>query len=52
MPNTMTMQEQMEMSGLEITSLSQLQWNSSQVSHFGGNNTQGQACVTIVSREW
>ena len=56
----MTMQEQIEMSGLEImsslsssslSSLSlQLQWNSTnQWSHLWGGGQDGQTCVTIVS---
>ena len=50
MTNTMTMQEQMEMSGLEIMPLSPLQWNSTnQWSPLLGGGRRGQACVTIVS---
>ena len=63
MTNTMTMQEQIEMSGLEImsslsssssssssSSLSQLQWNSTnQWSPILGGGRRGQACVTIKS---
>ena len=57
MTNTMTMQEQIEMSGLEImsslsssSSSSQLQWNSTnQWSPLLGRGREFQACVTIVS---
>ena len=55
MTNTMTMQEQIELSGLEISlslssSSSQLQWNSTnQWSPLLGGGRDGQACVTIVS---
>ena len=50
MTNTMTMQEQMEMSGLEIMPSSPLQWNSTnQWSPLLGGGREGQACVTIVS---
>ena len=50
MTNTMTMQEQMEMSGLEIMPSSPLQWNSTnQWSPLLGGGRGGQACVTIVS---
>ena len=59
MANTMTMQEQIEMSGLEIMSSlsssssslsSQLQWNSTnQWSPLLGGGRAYQACVTIVS---
>ena len=62
MTNTMTMQEQIEMSGLEIMSslsssspsssslLSQLQWNSTnQWSPLLGGGREYQACVTIES---
>ena len=62
MANTMTMQEQIEMSGLEIMSSlstsspsssslsSQLQWNSTnQWSPLLGGGRQYQACVAIVS---
>ena len=60
MTNTMTMQQQIEMSGLEIMSslssssssslLSQLQWNSTnQWSPLLGRGRQYQACVTIES---
>ena len=61
MANTMTMQEQIEMSGLEIMSslsssssssslLSQLQWNSTnQWSPLLGGGQEYQACVTIES---
>ena len=59
MANTMTMQEQIEMSGLEIMSSlsssssslsSQLQWNSTnQWSPLLGRGQQYQACVTIES---
>ena len=60
MTNTMTMQEQIEMSGLEIMSSlssssssslsSQLQWNSTnQWSPLLGGGRAYQACVTIVS---
>ena len=47
----MTMQEQIQMSGLEIMSCSSpLQWNSTnQWSPLLGGGRQGQACVTIVS---
>ena len=46
----MTMQEQMEMSGLEIMPSSPLQWNSTnQWSPLLGGGRQGQACVTIGS---
>ena len=58
--NTMTMQEQIEMSGLEImsslssssssSSSSQLQWNSTnQWSPLLGGGREYEACVTIVS---
>ena len=60
MANTMTMQEQIEMSGLEImsslssssssSSSSQLQWNSTnQWSPLSGGGREFQACVTIES---
>ena len=61
MTNTMTMQEQIELSGLEIMSslsssssssslLSQLQWNSTnQWSPLLGGGREYQACVTMVS---
>ena len=63
MANTMTMQEQIELSGLEImsslsssssssssSSLSQLQWNSTnQRSPLLGGGRESQACVTIES---
>ena len=59
MTNTMTMQEQIELSGLEIMSslsssssslLSQLQWNSTnQWSPVLGGGQESQACVTIKS---
>ena len=56
MANTMTMQEQIEMSGLEImsslssSSSSQLQWSSTiQWSPLLGGGRESQACVTIVS---
>ena len=60
MTNTMTMQEQIELSGLEImsslsssslsSSSSQLQWNSTnQWSPLLGGGRQYQACVTIKS---
>ena len=58
MTNTMTMQEQIELSGLEIvsslssssSSSSQLQWNSTnQWSPLLGGGRNGQACVTIES---
>ena len=60
MTNTMTMQEQIEMSGLEImsslssssssSSSSQLQWNSTnQWSPLLGGGREYQACVTIQS---
>ena len=62
MTNTMTMQEQIELSGLEIvsslssssssssSSLSQMQWNSTnQWSPLLGGGRELQACVTIVS---
>ena len=61
MTNTMTMQEQIELSGLEImsslsssssssSSSSQLQWNSTnQWSPLLGGGQEFQACVTIVS---
>ena len=61
MANTMTMQEQIEMSGLEIisslslsspssSSSSQLQWNSTnQWSPLLGGGREAQACVTIES---
>ena len=60
MTNTMTMQEQIEMSGLEIMSSlssssssslsSQLQWNSTnQWSPLLGGGRESQACVTIES---
>ena len=59
MTNTMTMQEQIELSGLEIvsslsssssSSSSQLQWNSTnQWSPLLGGGREYQACVTIVS---
>ena len=46
----MTMEEQIEMSGLEITPLSQLQWNSTnQWSPLLGGGRESQACVTIKS---
>ena len=56
MTNTMTMQEQIELSGLEImsslssSSSSQLQWNSTnQWSPLLGGGRAYQACVTILS---
>ena len=57
MTNTMTMQEQIELSGLEImsslsssSSSSQLQWNSTnQWSPLLGGRRECQACVTIES---
>ena len=57
MTNTMTMQEQIELSGLEImsslslsSSSSQLQWNSTnQWSPLLGGGRDSQACVTIES---
>ena len=58
MTNTMTMQEQIQMSGLEIvsslssssSSSSQLQWSSTnQWSPILGGGRRGQACVTIES---
>ena len=58
MTNTMTMQEQIEMSGLEImsslssssSSSSQMQWNSTnQWSPLLGGGREAQACVTIES---
>ena len=60
MANTMTMQEQIELSGLEImsslssssssSSSSQLQWNSTnQWSPLLGGGRESQACVTIES---
>ena len=59
MTNTMTMQEQIELSGLEImssllssssSSSSQLQWNSTnQWSHLLGGGREFKASVTIVS---
>ena len=50
MTNTMTMEEQIEMSGLEITPLSQLQWNSTnQWSPLLGGGQESQACMTIKS---
>ena len=61
MTNNMTMQEQIEMSGLEImsslsssssssSSSSQLQWNSTnQWSPLLGGGRETQACVTIMS---
>ena len=58
MTNTMTMQEQIELSGLEIvsslssssSSSSQLQWNSTnQWSPLLGGGRSYQACVTILS---
>ena len=50
MTNTMTMQEQMEMSGLEIMPSSPLQWNSTnQCSPLLGGGWERQACVTIGS---
>ena len=48
--NTMTMQEQIKMSGLEIMPSSPLQWNPSNHQWYpllGGRHAQ--ACVTIVS---
>ena len=46
----MTMQEQIEMSGLEIMSSSPLQWNSTnQWSPLLGGGRESQACVTIES---
>ena len=46
----MTMQEQMEMSGLKITTLSPLQWNcTNQWSPLLGGGREYQACVTILS---
>ena len=46
----MTMQEQIEISGLEITTSSQLQWNfDNQWSCLLGGGREAQACVTIVS---
>ena len=60
MTNAMKMQEQIELSGLEImsslssssssSSLSQLQWNSTnQWSPLLGGGREAQACVTIES---
>ena len=56
MTNTMTMQEQIEMLGLEImsslssSSSSQLQWNSTnQWSPLLGGGQEYQACITIMS---
>ena len=50
MTNTMTMQQQMEMSGLKIMPSSPLQWNfNNQWSPLLGGGRQGQACVTIVN---
>ena len=56
MTNTMTMQEQIELSGLEImsslssSSSSQLQWNSTnQWSPLLGGGQEAQACMTIES---
>ena len=50
MTNTMKMQEQMEMLGLEIIKSLPLQWNSTnQWSPLLGGGQGGQACVTIVS---
>ena len=44
------MQEQLEMSGLEIMPLSPLQWiSTNQWSPLLGGGRQWQACVTIVS---
>ena len=52
MTNTMTMQEQIELSGLEIMPSSPLQWNSTdQWSPLLGGGREFQACVTIVSGE-
>ena len=49
MTNTMTMQEQIQMSGLEIMSSSPLQWNSTnQWSPLLGGGREGQTCVTIA----
>ena len=46
----MTMQEQMEMSGLKITTSSPLQWNcTSQWSPLLGGGREYQACMTILS---
>ena len=46
----MTMKEQIELSGLEITTSSQLQWNfNNRWSCLLGGGRQGQACVTIVN---
>ena len=50
MTTAMTMQEQIEMSGLEITTSSQLQWNCIyQRSPLLDRGREGQACVTIAS---
>ena len=50
MTNTMTMQQQMELSGLEIMPSSPLQWNSTnQWSPLLGGGREYQACVTIES---
>ena len=49
MTNTMTMQEQIQMSLLEIMSSSPLQWNSTnQWSPLLGGGREGQTCVTIA----
>ena len=49
MTNTMTMQEQMELSGLEIMPSSPLQWNSTD--QWSPVGREFWACVTIVSGE-
>ena len=50
MTNTITIQEQMEMSGLKIMTLSPLQWNSTnQWSPLLGRGRECQACMTIKS---
>ena len=50
MTNTMTMQEQIELSGLQITTSTPLQWYSTdQWSPLLGGRRGGQACVTIVA---
>ena len=48
----MTMQEQIKMSCLEITTSSPLQWNSTnQWSPLGGRQREGQACVVVSSND-
>ena len=50
MTNTMTMQEQMEMLGLELTTLVPLQWNSTnQWSPLLGGGWSFEACMILVS---